>query len=359
MKRPLVIVAVVLATLSGCAPGGQIVAVTPEPTVEAPSPSATPTPEATQEPETGLTQPEQLFDGSCSNAFGEGTISEVIGVPFEPTLQYAPDALQVEQTGGLLCFGGADDYSARVDLAIVSAELLAPVKDTFACQKGGLEFAPWATCFIEKDKSGLRLSGVVVFADGTVDANRAKAKQLIAAFADNAAALDTVRIPIPAEGAWHNPFDCAAFDEALDQSSAFGGTTGLTVYGRGGGDVFYPPAMFEVAGDYDTNSGVCSFGTSKGLTEKQYAAGMMDRGVFFIVGGAAWAFERYFTDPTATEITIEGADRALVTKNYGATHQIVVTRGPNLLVVTNVTQTGAPRANLIRQALDALDAAQG
>jgi len=295
------------------------------------TPTPTPTPTATQEQETGESAPAAPFGGSCEAAFGDGPLAALTDLPVSEVSPWLDiDNIIFRQGGGLVCTS-SEQKGTFVQLAVIAANAVDSVDQSVTCVKGGLEWGPKNACFTEVVQNGFRLSGVIAFRSGSLAANTPKAQALVDGFTGAAAGSTAPPTPIPADGAWQLPLNCSGIDAALDEKSEFKNKYMKAGHGRGGTDVFVPPAITEFVGSYDEPLSYCGWHGTKALSEKQLAAGGIDYFVFTAAGGAAWAFDEIRASYDTTEISIPGVERAMLVDETSYGNYIYVADGPNLI----------------------------
>ena len=350
MKRSLALAAVLLVALVGCAPTEEV-AIPDPPAVE-----PTPTPTPTQAQETGDVRPAAVFD-TCDDVFGSGVVDEFVG-PVEWSTALNIDEVVFAQARGLACDSVFTETQQGMQIAVVPASAVDTVDEKLTCIKHGLEWGPHHACFVETESNGIRLSGVVTFGSGTIAESTAKTEGLVAGFTAQAATVTVPPAPIPADGAWPLPVECAGVRAEFDAESVLKNPH-LEEVSRGGGDVFTPPAVWEVAGGYDDPTTICGWFATEGLSDSQIAAGGYDSLISYNAGGGAWAFDALAANADVTEITVDGADRAaIVARDYF--RFILVADGPNLTQISlqgNTDNLGTAYESVSAAFLAALNAA--
>jgi hypothetical protein len=301
-------------------------------------------------------RPAAVFGGSCEAAFGAGSLEGVTSAEVGGPSWISAENIAFESARGLLCItpGGKGTF---VDFAIIPASAVDAVTERLECKSGGLEWGPKLACFVETEVNGIRLSGVVAFRKGTTADNTAKARALVEGFEAAAASATPTSAPIAADGAWAFPTDCLALDALIDEKTLFVNPTIKPSHGRGGTDVFTPPAIVELAGGYEEPVTTCSWHSSKDVTDKQKKAGALNWFVVDVVGGGAWAIDGISAQPEMTEITIPGVDRAFINVEEGFTpyYSIYVADGPNYLETSGTGGDGTELYPGITATIAALD----
>jgi len=354
-----VVVAILL--LAGCAQA-------PAPTDDGATPTApvvespTPTPEPTQEQETGLVRPAQVFEGDCDSVFSIDELKAILGSSIAPsgdpevTGEFVPPLL-VEQVSGVNCSWATKNYTNGLVVTVLPAAAVTS-REAKQCAKGDLEFNPNISCQMESEINDIRLSGIAWFGKGNAAINGEKTAKLVEIFESKAAAATAVPLPIPADGAWQNPAECSLIEPLLGNPGMLNGTDDLQVYQGGGSDAYFTPAESELNGFIDDQDQVqCAITTAdpnRVLTKDELAAGMIRSAGFGAVGGAAWAQELIAEIPGTQEITIPGVERALLIKSENGT-RLAVFDGPNYLQVTFEPGTSKKTYSSIALVLKALN----
>ena len=298
------VVAVTVTALTGCA----LLPVADDPTPGI-VPTVTPTPTATQARETGLTPPAQVFGGDCAALFTTQEISELVGGEME-AVHSSPQLSGVDLRGGISCTW-RDDAAALVAV-VVLPEGAATYDPPSGCHEtaDGWE----AGCAVEATQNGIRLSGAVFANDLDASAEQAGLLQLFAERADRANAAP---IPLPADGAWGWPVDCAGLVATADFSSVPGFEGAVEGWDVGFGDGYRVPAEWALmANDFDE----CSV-NSGDLTV-----------TFRAMGGMRWAETEILALPGATTTVFDGMDTVVLSPAaYGDKTRVDVFTGPNWL----------------------------
>ena len=361
--RRLVPVVVLLTLLAGCTAAPTVPSAAPNgPVVETPTP--TPTPEPTQEPETGLVQPAQVFDGDCNAIFPIDELKAILGSSVKRT--DSPDSsgeasrYVTAQSGGVTCSWASADYANGIVVTAVPAAAL-PLTTAKACQKDGYG-GGGVDCSIEAEAKATRLSGKVWFAKAG-SRNATKTATLVSLFEEKAEAAQAVPLPIPNEKSWANPVDCSILEPLLDNPKVLGGTGDLQIYQGNGSDVYVTPAERVLFGFDDRADQVaCAITTAdpnRELTKAEIKAGKFANISMSFVGGAAWVEKELATWDGVEKLTIEGVDSAyLVTHGDegGSVSIIVAFDGPNMLSATTTAGGVAKRFATITLAVEALNA---
>jgi len=344
MKRTLLL-AVAVLVLAGCAPAPTVPTAAPTaPVVE--TPSATPTPQPTQEPETGLVQPAQVFDGDCGNLLTNADASAALGSPVKRAPRESANTLAdaiVWQAGGLTCGWNDPDYSFGMTVTAAPVGSVATLEPPLVCGTGYVEFAPDLACGVESTANGIIVSGLAWFGDGASSASKKKAKAAVTALTERIVENSTIEMsapaPIPAADAWANPGNvfemnppsCTDLDAAITSSVFMGGSPRAEVIcGSRGGDVYLTPIVQDLFG-YETDE-LWTFGWYTERTKAQTNKGLLTSFDATILGGGAWMLDRIADEPGADEISIEGTDRAYRVVDDHNYVQIWAASGPNLVV---------------------------
>lgn len=291
MRRPplLVLGAVALLLLAGCAPE-------PEPTASAsPSPSASPTP--TEEP---VAEPEAAFDVTCDDVTAEMT--GLVGAPAGvvetglsrvsmPNWYPGPALHAFQRAGGIACSTGDDESSWEVTIvpgAQVVTEGAATRGGWFGeearCEESGM-------CFFQAIEGDVLVSALVIDDELTAaDAPRID-EGLRRLGAAAAATLREVELaPSEIVGV-----ECTRFLTAAE----FGDSLGTDVFlidSFGGWGI--PSEVYQVV----NGSRICHYASGASEYESQGYV------TITTLPGGAWAFERI---DNGAAVEIEGADAAL------------------------------------------------
>lgn len=309
--RPFAIAAIIAAGVAGCGNG------TADSPASQPTLVATPTPTATQERETALVAPAQVFGGDCEALFTSAEIGAILGVDSVIT-SHGPRISQngftyVEQHGGVRCDWYDADLQSEVS-AIVLPEAAASYLAPTGCD---LHFESGATgCSLEATQNGIRISGEVHRNDNDTSALIAAQSSLLELFAQRAEDAAMVALSLPAVGAWAWPVDCVAVGAAGDFSAIPGlGAATVGVRAGGGTGAYYHPVDFALAGDFPIPHCLLRNG---------------DVFVYFIaLGGSRWAESEVTALAGATTVAVEGLDSVVLSPYYDETTRVDVFDGPN------------------------------
>jgi hypothetical protein len=288
-----------VAVLAGCGPTVPV----PDPTDSAaPTPSATPsetrtpTPTPTQVAETGFVQPRQAFDGDCSAIFSTAELTDLAGRGL--TLKYTGNPLALSfdylapQAGAVTCTWANKTWASGLSFVVLpeaSAVDTTPVSWCGEVESGGL------ACAFDATENSLRISGRIFNSTASKSALKVKAHEVEALFVDHAAALtDVTPAPIPADGAWSMPLDCAAIARDVDLGAVFG-VSGTFSGGESGGfgadyveRILWPGLVWPRCGAWNEKA-------NKDV-------------LFSIVGGGRWAEESIASTDGAVRRTVAGVD---------------------------------------------------
>lgn len=310
------------------------------------TPSSTPTagtftsaPEVPeQQRETGLVRPALVFDGLCGEVFSDAELASVFGTSLAPIANHfsemwGGDAL-FNQNGGFECTWQGGE--ARVIALLLPEAAVDYTPVTSPCTDTHDTF--YLTCELETVVNGIRLSGLSSF--GLEEAAALAARDsLVAIFTEKASAQTPVPVPLPAEGSWQLPPECAAIAGAADFSA---------VPGLGAGTVNV------------------EFGYGKDTTQAERALrggwanldclleGDSAQIEYIPIGGGRWREAEIATRSDVTALELEGVEAAYVVP-YGDTQSIVYAfSGPNMLMFTvKFTKNAAGIASALITALDA------
>jgi hypothetical protein len=330
----LAVVALV-AVLTGCGPTAPVPESTdsaaPTPSVT-PSETPTPTPTPTQAAETGFEQPRQAFDGDCSAIFSTAELTDLAGSGLK--LRYAGNSLALSfdylapQAGAVTCTWANKSFTSGLSVVVLPEASAVDPAPASGC---GTNEGDNKYCKFDATENSLRVSGSIFSATTSTSSLQSKAHEVEALFVDHAAALtDVAPAPIPADGAWSMPLDCAAVARDVDFGSVFGVTgkfTGGEDGGFGGGyveDILWPGLQWPRCGASNAKASV-------GVT-------------YMIIGGGRWAEESIASADGAVPKTVPGVDAVYLTPTgYGKT--IDMFDGVNWLTISwsssNGTAAGA------------------
>jgi hypothetical protein len=321
-----------VALLAGCGPAVPL----PEPTDSAaPTPTVTPSetltptpaPTPTQAAETGFVQPRQPFDGDCSAIFSAAEISDFVGSGKK--LRYSGNDLAIgfdyiaPQAGAVTCTWTDKGFTSGLSIVVLPEASAVDATPASGCgsNEGGN-----TVCSLDATENSLRISGSIFSATAPKSKLQAKAHDVEALFVDHAAALtDVASAPIPADGAWSMPLDCAAVARDVDFGAVFGikgKFTGDTDGGFGADyaeHILWPGLQWPRCGAWNLKS-------STGVT-------------YMIIGGGRWAEEDIASADGSVRKTVAGVDAVYVTPTaYSKT--INMFDGVNWLIVDYSSSKG-------------------
>jgi len=336
---PLVLL---VAVLAGCTPAPTVPTAAPTtPVVE--TPSATPTPQPTQEPETGLVQPAQVFDGDCDNLMAEADVSDALGEKVTLSSDTAIDvtSVLVWQSGGITCRWRGVDIAKGLTLSAAPSEAVGSLEKPLVCAVGHVD-SPALTCGLASTASGIVVTGLAFL--GTADSPAAKKKAaarvvtLTKRVTENSTPSMAAPLPIPAEDAWANPGSAAAtdppscvdIDAAITSDKFMGGPPRPKPFAGGGGDVYFSPIAADLMGSTSSEAWKCVWQTER--TRAQVKSGLLSSFSSATVGGGAWVLDLVAQETEATEVSVQGADRAYRVPYDGGSVQIWAASGPNLVL---------------------------
>ena len=311
--RVCVVVALVAVVLTGCKGPA-----TDSPLAEsAPSPSATSTP--TQERETGLVAPKQVFGGDCNALFTADEVSQLVGfsVP-EISKTYSVGYPYVEQHGGIRCIWWSSGRG-YVDLVVLPS---AAVSYSASTGCGLLQEEGWiGGCALEASQNGILLSGGVFQFDADASARTAAQTGLLELFTQRAIESNAAPLPMPAAGSWSWPVDCAAVVASGEFSAVPGFGSGAVGSLTGGSGAYNSPgemALWPAA-----------------LTPPYCELRNGDLYVWFdALGGGRWAEANVSALSEATTIAVDGVDKVVISPIHSERIEFERTRvdafdGPN------------------------------
>lgn len=279
--------------------------------------------------------PAQLFNGDCSAMFSDAALSEAFGQavtnPGWPT-SADPEALLVEQAGGIHCvWGGLDGSTVLVVVAVPAAAVSSP--ENTECV--ATEISP-TSCAVDVTANGIRLSGIVT-ADTAGADSPSRVATVEALFVTSAAAVAPVALtPLP--DAWMNPTDCDYVASTVDWATALDVTEPLVPDYTMGTDAYASAVEIDLRGG--RVPGWCMLYSPSG-----------GPGISFIaLGGGAWARDAVLAQDGAEVIDVDGFD--LVVKS-------TVNGTVDIFDGVNWIQTGTsdePPYAALRAIIDALNA---
>jgi len=366
--RRIVPIALLVLVLAGCTPAPSVPTAAPTvPVAETSTPSPTPVP--TQEPETGLVQPAQVFDGDCSSLLSDADASDLLGSPvaLSPDTWIDTAEALVWQAGGFTCRWRGADSNYGLTLTAAPSTSVADLDEPLDCAVGNVD-SPSLTCGVESSANGIVVTGLAFI--GTADSSAAKKKAaakvgaLTERIAENSTESMWSPTPVPAENAWANPGtvatadppSCVELDAAITSDEFLGdGATRRNPGDGGGGDVYITPIARDLMGYTTHEAWVCAWYVER--TKAQVKKGLLTSFSAATVGGGAWVLDLVAQEDGVTEVTIAGADRAYrVEDEYGYV-KVWASSGPNLAVAGYTP--GSKDANYIslRLVVEALNAA--
>lgn len=333
-RRPLLILgAVALLLVSGCAPTPE-----PEPTASvSPAPSPSPTP--TEEP---AVEPAPAFDVTCEDVAAElttlvgdpaGAVDDTLSLVSSPNWYPGPAIHAFQRPGGIACSTGDSERSWEVTIlpgAQAVTEGAASRGGYFGeearCEDSGM-------CFFQLIEGDVLVSGIVIDPDlAAGDASRIE-EGLRRLGASAASTLRAVEIaPSDIVGV-----ECTRFLTADELSESLGGEAFL-IDSFGGWGI--PSEVYQVI----NGSRICYYASGETEYESQ---GFL---TITTLPGGAWAFEQ-IEDGTAVDI--EGADAALTGIDEFERPILDVRIGPDWIRLTSYEGSGisdlAPVAEQIVQ----------
>lgn len=331
-RRSLLILgAVALLLVSGCAPEPE-----PTPTVS-PSPSSSPTP--TADP---IVEPTPAFDVTCEQVAAEmtslvgapsGDVAETLSLVSAPNWYPGPAIHSFQRPGGIACSTGDDDRSWEITIlpgAGAVTEGAASRGGYFGeearCEDSGM-------CFFQLIEGDVLVSGLVVDeALAPADAPRIE-EGLRRLGASAASSLRTVELaPSDIVGV-----ECTRFLTA-DEIGASVDSEAFLIDSFGGWGI--PSEVYQIV----NGSRICYYAAGENEYESQ---GYL---TITTLPGGAWAFERI---EGGTAVDIEGADAALTGIDEFERPVLDVRVGPDWIRLTTFEGSGiddlAPLAEQIVQ----------
>lgn len=292
-RHPLIAVVAVVIVTAGCT--AQSPKPLPSPSVSTPPAS----PVVTQDRETGLERPEQVFDGDCAAVLVADDLAVLPGVQLTED-PYGPVAreLVADQSGGLRCRWSTVD-SGSVLYVVALPDIVAPGTDYSTCvDSTGADISEGRIrCEFDVIANEHRLSGWL-FTAGTVISGNDLIAALSSSLMRNAASAAAPVVPIPANGAWKNPVDCVALDASIDVAALLGWPSAELI--EAGTDVRDAPVYYDL---WNQSSDV-SCGWSGGEGRGFFLAGL---------GGGRWVEPLIAGRPDVVATSVPGFDAAYVT----------------------------------------------
>ena len=308
------IVATVAVALAGCG------ALPPSPgATQNPAQTTSPTEPAEQERETGLVPPAQVFGGSCDALVTTDELTQISGMPMqfvEPSAFGGVPYPYVPQHGGIECTWTTvgDSQSGVVTFIALPAEAVEYSAST-ACDVFTDSDEPG--CALEAVQNGIRISGAVFQYGSDPSAQQQTQKAILDLFAQRATVEAAAPVPLPAQGAWAWPVNCAAVVDAGDFSAVPGLGAAATGEQSGGSDAYYPAAEVALWGGFSPP--YCNV-----YSGDVYVT-------FYALGGGRWAEASVTAVPGATSVPVEGIDVVVQSPGYSGLTRVDVFDGPNWL----------------------------
>jgi hypothetical protein len=319
--------------LTGCA------AASPTSYLAAPVTTPTTTPTTTIGPV--LAAPTQVFGGDCSQALTAAEVGDALGTimktandDFERAL---PDEFAVSQNGGISCAWVPNNMNTGVQAyTIVLPATFLPTDESSVPYCYGTDSGTTGTssCSFSVSTSGLWLSGVVYTRKGTTNADaRIAIAKLEAQFTVHATAAPTFGATPPAAGSWTGKTnaDCEALATSAPVAVAMIGTDTTAESGNSTGEM--PNGYYAALG-----------ASHEGCLWKSGSTYTFETDT---LAGGAWVQTQLAAVPGATEIHIDGVDRALVGKTG-----LDIFEGPNWLHIGSAPKDPGPLAAALVAALN-------
>jgi len=367
MKRSTALAAGLVVALAGCTLAEQTVEPSPPAAVE-----ATPTPTQAVASETGLTQPEQVFGGSCNALLSEADASEMLGKKVALAETNPLDVFEtalVLQAGGVRCAWVERTGAVALTLTAAPAEAVGKLEAAEACQPNRRDVVGDITCGIASDKNGIVVSGLVGLGGGSSSGSQKNAQKVVAALTDALESNSTVDmakpVTLPAPRAWANPGvapdknppTCADIDLAIVSGDFMGGGTRGKVEDVLPVTGYLSPIDEDLAGFLTDEPSWCSWSATRTRTEID--KGQISQLFSRELGGGAWMLDRVAASSGAKKITIDGVDRAYRYRSQSGQASIWVADGPNAASFTYYAgqkDAGYRSVALVVEALNATNA---
>jgi len=370
--RRIVPVVVIVALLSGCTPEPAGPAAAPSaPVFESSTPTPTPTPTQAEASETGLTQPGQVFGGTCDALLSEADASELLGTKVALAETNPIDVFEtalVWQPGGIRCNWIDKTSTVALSLSAAPSYAVGELDAPEACKPNRHDINGDISCGIVSEQNGIVVSGLAGLGGGTSTASKKKAEKIVASLTEAIETTSTSEmakpVTLPAPGAWANPGvapdknppTCADIDRAIVASDFMGGGT------RGTPEEVFPvtgylsPIDQELAGSVSNEPSWCSWSAKR--TTAEIDNGQISQLFSRELGGGAWILDHVAAAPGAKKITIDGVDRAFRYTSKDGQKSIWVADGPNAASFTYFVgqkDAGYRSVALVVEALNALN----
>ena len=371
--RKIALAVVLLVALAGCTPAEPSVEPSP-PAVAEPTATTTPAPTATQAPlsETGLAQPQQVFDGQCAALLSDTEASQILGKTVKSSQTNPLDVFEtalVWQAGGVRCEWVDKARTVALSLSAAPAQAVGELDSAEACKTNQRDFIGNITCGVASHKNEIVVSGLVGFGGGTSSAAKNRSKKIVAkltvAIENNSTVEMAKPVTLPAPGAWanpgatpdRNPPTCTELDSAIVSSDFMGGGT------RGTPEEVFPvtgylsPIDEDLAGFVTDEPSWCFWSANR--TQAEIDNGRISQLFSRELGGGAWILDRVAAAPGAKKITIDGVDRAFRYTSKDGQKSIWVAKGPNAASFTYYAgqkDAGYGSVALVVEALNSLTA---
>lgn len=316
----LLLGAVTLLLVSGCAPTPE-----PEPTASA-SPTPSPTPTPTVEP---AVEPTPAFDVTCDDVAAEmttlvgapsGAVAETLSLVAAPNWYPGPAIHAFQRPGGIACSAGDDDRSWEITIlpgAQTVTEGAASRGGYFGeesrCEDSGM-------CFFQLVDGDVLVSGLVVepgLAVGDAPRLEEGLRHLAASAVSSLRAVEVAPSDIV-------DVDCSRFLTA-EEIAASVGAEGFLIDSFGGWGI--PSEVYQVV----NGSRICYYASGESEYESQ---GYL---TITTLPGGAWAFERI---EDGTPVDVEGADAALTGIDEFERPVLDVRIGPDWIRLTTYEGSG-------------------
>ena len=371
MLKTSFVAAILVVALAGCTPAEQAVEQTPPAMAE---PTPIPTASVTQglPVETGLAQPEQVFDGQCASLLSEYDASKILGTAVTIAETDPVDIFEtalVWQAGGIRCTWADKAGTVALTLTAAPADAVGELDDREACQPNRRDVIGDITCGIASDENGVVVSGLVGLGGGSSSTAKKQAEKVVAALigaVESNSIVDVAKpVTLPAELAWANPGvapdknppTCADIDLAIVSGDFMGGGTRGKVEDVLPVTGYLSPLDEDLAGFLTDEPSWCSWSATR--TQAEIDKGQISQLFSRELGGGAWMLDRVAASSGAKKITIDGVDRAYRYKSQSGQASIWVADGPNAASFTYYAgqkDAGYRSVALVVEALNATNA---
>jgi hypothetical protein len=226
------------------------------------------------------------------------------------------EAFALAEAGGMKCSWSSE--GGTIGIAVLASAAVPDIASE-TCGPGYGEGTMGDNfCGIERETNGVRITGGVSAPDA--GSAQAAAERIIAAFDDSAIAEVAPTFTRPV-GAWSNPVDCPALDDAIDVEALFG--VGVAYNGEVGGDVGPYRAIRPLLNELQGLS--CLWIGADGRPQISVS----------VHGGGRWSEAELSSLPTVTPVDIVGVEAAyLEERSSSASVALHVYDGSNWLILS-------------------------